>query len=68
MKYGINFFNFINFIKIKKRIRIASIFGAGLLVGTALCVIIPEGVSALLESSNSHLENQQTSKFVSYFF
>uniref|UniRef100_A0A915LBB4 Uncharacterized protein n=1 Tax=Meloidogyne javanica TaxID=6303 RepID=A0A915LBB4_MELJA len=44
----------------EKRIRIASIFGAGLLVGTALCVIIPEGVSALLESSNSHLENQQT--------
>ncbi|CAK5036423.1 unnamed protein product [Meloidogyne enterolobii] len=43
----------------EKRIRIASIFGAGLLVGTALCVIIPEGVSALLESSNSHLENQQ---------
>ncbi|KAL7074987.1 hypothetical protein ACQ4LE_006181 [Meloidogyne hapla] len=47
----------------EKRIRIASIFGAGLLVGTALCVIIPEGVSALLEASNSHhvhqgLENQ----------
>ena len=42
----------------KKRIRIASIFGAGLLVGTALCVIIPEGVSALLEVTNSHHHNK----------
>ncbi|KAF7630999.1 hypothetical protein Mgra_00008774 [Meloidogyne graminicola] len=43
----------------EKRIRIASIFGAGLLVGTALCVIIPEGISALMEASNS-LQNSQS--------
>ncbi|KAF7627189.1 hypothetical protein Mgra_00009553 [Meloidogyne graminicola] len=43
----------------EKRIRIASIFGAGLLVGTALCVIIPEGISALMEVSNS-LQNSQS--------
>uniref|UniRef100_A0A914HEX6 Zinc transporter ZIP9 n=1 Tax=Globodera rostochiensis TaxID=31243 RepID=A0A914HEX6_GLORO len=35
----------------ERRIRIASIFGAGLLVGTAFCVIIPEGISSLAESS-----------------
>uniref|UniRef100_A0A915DBX6 Phenylalanyl-tRNA synthetase domain-containing protein n=1 Tax=Ditylenchus dipsaci TaxID=166011 RepID=A0A915DBX6_9BILA len=35
----------------EKKIRLASIFGAGLLVGTALCVIIPEGISTLYESS-----------------
>uniref|UniRef100_A0A1I7U290 Zinc transporter ZIP9 n=1 Tax=Caenorhabditis tropicalis TaxID=1561998 RepID=A0A1I7U290_9PELO len=32
---------------IQSRIRLVSIFGAGLLVGTALSVIIPEGVEAL---------------------
>ena len=37
----------------ERRIRVASIFGAGLLVGTALCVIIPEGISALMESSRA---------------
>uniref|UniRef100_A0A915C3H8 Zinc transporter ZIP9 n=2 Tax=Parascaris univalens TaxID=6257 RepID=A0A915C3H8_PARUN len=31
----------------QSRIRLLSIFGAGLLVGTALCVIIPEGVESL---------------------
>ncbi|CAJ0577122.1 unnamed protein product, partial [Mesorhabditis spiculigera] len=31
----------------ESRMRILSIFGAGLLVGTALSVIIPEGVESL---------------------
>ena len=34
----------------QKRLRMISILGAGLLVGTALAVIIPEGVHALYES------------------
>lgn len=33
----------------QKRLRMVSILGAGLLVGTALAVIIPEGVHALYE-------------------
>ncbi|KAL9954506.1 hypothetical protein ACROYT_G042055 [Oculina patagonica] len=33
----------------EKRLRMVSILGAGLLVGTALAVIIPEGVNALYE-------------------
>lgn len=35
------------FWSLQSRIRLLSIFGAGLLVGTALCVIIPEGVESL---------------------
>ena len=34
----------------QKRLRMISILGAGLLVGTALAVIIPEGVHALYEA------------------
>lgn len=34
----------------QKRLRMISILGAGLLVGTALAVIIPEGVHALYET------------------
>lgn len=34
----------------ESRVRLLSIFGAGLLVGTALSVIIPEGVESLYES------------------
>ncbi|KAI1730066.1 ZIP zinc transporter domain-containing protein [Ditylenchus destructor] len=37
----------------ERKIRLASVFGAGLLVGTALCVIIPEGISTLYESVNT---------------
>ncbi|CAB3397694.1 unnamed protein product [Caenorhabditis bovis] len=40
----------------ESRIRLVSIFGAGLLVGTALSVIIPEGVEALY-SSQRELEH-----------
>ncbi|XP_015751372.1 PREDICTED: zinc transporter ZIP9-like isoform X3 [Acropora digitifera] len=36
----------------EKRLRMISILGAGLLVGTALAVIIPEGVHALYESED----------------
>jgi zinc transporter 9 len=34
----------------QKRLRMVSVLGAGLLVGTALAVIIPEGVHALYAS------------------
>jgi len=51
----------------EKRLRMVSILGAGLLVGTALAVIIPEGVHALYEpqqhghvshSHGSHLHSE----------
>lgn len=42
----------------ESRVRLVTVFGAGLLVGTALAVIIPEGVSAVYqaraESSGTH--------------
>ncbi|CAI2354941.1 unnamed protein product [Caenorhabditis sp. 36 PRJEB53466] len=42
----------------ESRIRLVSIFGAGLLVGTALSVIIPEGVEALYEAQNDAVHNK----------
>ncbi|KAK9502330.1 hypothetical protein O3M35_011123 [Rhynocoris fuscipes] len=36
------------------KLQIVSVFGAGLLVGTALSVIIPEGIRALFSSTLSH--------------
>jgi len=38
------------------KLRLVSVLGAGLLVGTALAVIIPEGVHALLSPSGDHHE------------
>ncbi|KAH9389711.1 hypothetical protein TYRP_007258 [Tyrophagus putrescentiae] len=35
----------------ESKIRTLSVFGAGILMGTALCVIIPEGVNSIYESS-----------------
>jgi len=39
-----------------EKLRLVSVLGAGLLVGTALAVIIPEGVHALLFPSGDHHE------------
>lgn len=36
------------------RLHLVSVLGAGLLIGTALAVIIPEGVNALFSDSHSH--------------
>jgi len=36
------------------RLHLVSVLGAGLLIGTALAVIIPEGVNALFADSHSH--------------
>jgi solute carrier family 39 (zinc transporter), member 9 len=41
-------------------LKIVSILGAGLLVGTALIVIIPEGVSSLYANSQPHKEGNST--------
>ncbi|XP_011405688.1 PREDICTED: zinc transporter ZIP9-B-like [Amphimedon queenslandica] len=38
----------------EKILRKVTVFGAGLLVGTALVVIIPEGIESLYSSSHSH--------------
>jgi len=40
-----------------EKLRLVSVLGAGLLVGTALAVIIPEGVHALLFPSGDHHES-----------
>ena len=36
------------------RLHVVSVLGAGLLIGTALAVIIPEGVNALYADSHPH--------------
>ena len=38
----------------QEKLRVVTILGAGLLVGTALAVIIPEGVHALLSPADAH--------------
>jgi hypothetical protein len=38
----------------QSKLRLVTVFGAGLLVGTALAVIIPEGVQALYEASSAN--------------
>lgn len=44
------------------KLRLVSVLGAGLLVGTALAVIIPEGVHALLFPSGGHHEGHVPQK------
>ena len=45
-----------------EKLRLVSVLGAGLLVGTALAVIIPEGVHALLLPSGDHHESHHTAE------
>lgn len=40
-----------SFFLLQSKIRTLSVFGAGILMGTALCVIIPEGVNSIYETS-----------------
>ncbi|KAL3072508.1 hypothetical protein niasHS_017482 [Heterodera schachtii] len=46
----------------ERKVRIASIFGAGLLVGTAFCVIIPEGISSLAAASFVQTNDREIGK------
>ncbi|KPM09503.1 zinc transporter ZIP9-B-like protein [Sarcoptes scabiei] len=39
--------------------RLFSVFGAGILIGTALCVIIPEGINKLVKNSSAGLRLNQ---------
>ena len=41
----------------QKKMRFVSIIGAGLIVGTALSVIIPEGVHAMHEHEHEHVHD-----------
>ena len=41
----------------KQKMKFCSLFGAGLLVGVALCVIIPEGVQALYNDNDGPKDN-----------
>lgn len=41
------------------KLRLITVLGAGLLVGTALAVIIPEGVHAMYANGNSHSHSQE---------
>lgn len=45
----------------EEKLRVVTVFGAGLLVGTALTVIIPEGIRALYEDSKYHQHNELSS-------
>jgi len=45
-----------------EKLRLVSVLGAGLLVGTALAVIIPEGVHALLFPSGDHHEGHHVAE------
>lgn len=42
-----------------EKLKVVTIFGAGLLVGTALTVIIPEGIRALYSSDVPHMVSSQ---------
>lgn len=42
----------------EEKLKIVTVFGAGLLVGTALTIIIPEGIRALYSEGHSHGMNQ----------
>ena len=44
------------FILFQEKLRMVTVMGAGLLVGTALAVIIPEGVHTLYDAQNLHGE------------
>ena len=46
--------------------RLVSIFGAGLLVGTALSVILPEGVESLYSAHSHHHNSRKTKKNYSW--
>jgi len=41
-----------------------SLFGAGLLVGAALIVIVPEGMSVLYQSLSSHADTEVINRYV----
>ena len=41
-------------IFIQKLLRNVTVFGAGLLIGTALIIIIPEGIKSLYDSGNNY--------------
>ena len=44
-------------ILFQEKLKLVTVMGAGLLVGTALAVIIPEGVHTLYESQNGKFIN-----------
>lgn len=51
----------ITFLFKKEKLKVVTVFGAGLLVGTALTVIIPEGIRALYSDLISAWHQQQAS-------
>lgn len=58
MSFAFNFalliiFNVYIFFFFQDKLQLVSVLGAGLLVGTALAVIIPEGIRALFSSTDS---------------
>ena len=39
---------------LQEKLKLLTIFGAGLLVGTALAIIIPEGINAIYSTGGGH--------------
>lgn len=48
---------------LQRKIQLFTIFGAGLLVGTALAVIIPEGVDAMYSQANTQQSTGKNKQF-----
>lgn len=60
MQFYINFIlilKLISYLIFQAKLKIVTVFGAGLLVGTALTVIIPEGIRALYSDVLSQHNN-----------
>ncbi|XP_052105210.1 zinc transporter ZIP9-like isoform X1 [Mytilus californianus] len=45
----------------EEKLKLVTVFGAGLLVGTALAVIIPEGIHAMYSAGEGHHEHEHSS-------
>lgn len=53
----------------EQKLKLVTVLGAGLLVGTALTVIIPEGIRALYSSDLAATQTQlQAGKFIFHIF
>lgn len=53
------------FFQFQEKLQLISVLGAGLLVGTALAVIIPEGVRALLDVPQASIHGKTLTNFFS---
>ena len=53
-KVGLTVTSMILLLILQEKLKLLTIFGAGLLVGTALAIIIPEGINAIYSNGGGH--------------